>query len=220
MESTNGQGVGIIKIEYTYNTITKPVRSKIAVGSCRFFASLAPCAAEKEARVFVEKVKKELYDATHHATAYRLGLGEEVLVRCDDDGEPAGTAGEPMLSVLEKFQLTNIVLIGTRFFGGVKLGLGGLARAYRSCAEAGVNAASICSRELQQQGFISTPYDYLGAVIKEVETVEGEILHFHYNHKVGMNILIPARKMERLQERLANVTKGKAKIKILKSEKL
>jgi len=220
MEGITRQGVGIIEIEYTYYTIAEPVRTKLLVGACRFYASLAPCAREEEARAFIEGVKNEFVGATHHATVIRLGMGDGILVRSDDDGEPAGTAGAPMLSVLEKFQLTNIALVGTRFFGGVKLGVGGLVRAYRSCAEVGVNAAEICSRELQEKGFINIPYDYLGAAIREVEAGEGKILHFHYAQKAGIDILVPSRKLETLQKRIAAVTKGEAEVVVGKSEYL
>ena len=123
---------------YSYKTIAAEVRTKIAVGACRFYASLSFCRSEEEAHLFLQKVKEDLPGATHYAYAYCLGVGDALRARCDDDGEPAGTAGPPMLAVLEKEALTNIIVVGIRYFGGVKLGLGGLVRAYRFCAEAGV----------------------------------------------------------------------------------
>ena len=117
---------------YSYKTIADDVRTRIAVGACRFYASLSPCRSEEEVRSFLSRVKEELPGATHHAYAYRLGVGDALLARCDDDGEPAGTAGPPMLAALEKAELTNVIVVGTRYFGGVKLGIGGLIRAYRS----------------------------------------------------------------------------------------
>ncbi|HAA34201.1 MAG TPA: YigZ family protein [Firmicutes bacterium] len=203
---------------YSYKTIADSVRTKIAVGACRFYASLSSCRSEEEARSFLSRVKEELPGATHHAYAYRLGIGDALLARCDDDGEPAGTAGPPMLAALEKAELTNVIVVGTRYFGGVKLGIGGLIRAYRSCAEAGVKAARICIRELKARVLLQVPYDYLGAVIREVEAGGGEVLTFNYSQDVALEILLPYGEMQRISERIAGVTRGQAVIKQVAQE--
>lgn len=203
---------------YSYKTIATDVRTKIAVGACRFYASLSFCRSEEEARSFLRKVKEELTGATHHAYAYRLGVGEALLARCDDDGEPAGTAGSPMLAVLEKEDLTNVIVVGTRYFGGVKLGLGRLVRAYRSCAEAGVKAACICTRELNAKALLQTPYDCLGAVIREVEACGGKTLAFNYGQYVSLEILLPLKQIETIIERIASASRGQAEIKQIEKE--
>ncbi|MGI5875724.1 MAG: IMPACT family protein [Dethiobacteria bacterium] len=197
---------------YRYKTIAQTLRTKIAVGACRFYASLSPCVTEEEARSFISRTKEELPGATHHAFAYRLGFGDRLLARCDDAGEPAGTAGPPMLAVLEKVELTNVVLVGTRYFGGVKLGVGGLIRAYRACAEAGVNEAHILEKELMSALTIHTPYDYLGAVLREVEAGEGKVVKFDYGQGVNLEIAIPFRQVQALPERIASASQGKAYI--------
>lgn len=199
---------------YHYRTITADVRTKIAVGACRFFASMAFCRTEEEARIFIDRVPEELVGATHHAYAYRLGVGDKLLARCDDAREPAGTAGPPMLAVLEKEELTNVVVVGTRYFGGVKLGIGGLIRAYRSCAEAGVQAADISVRELMARAvLLQVPYDYLGAVVKEIEASSGDVLRFHYDQDVSLEIELPLREFEKLPGRIAAASKGQAVLK-------
>jgi uncharacterized YigZ family protein len=198
---------------YRYKTIAQTLRTKIAVGACRFFASLAPCLTEKEARSFIDRTKEELPGATHHTFAFRLGFGEQMLARCDDAGEPAGTAGPPMMGVLEKAELTNIVLVGTRYFGGVKLGVGGLIRAYRACAEAGISKARILEKELMSTLDIHTPYDYLGAVLREVEASEGKAVKFDYGQGVNLKVIVPFRQAQYLPERLASVSQGKAFIR-------
>ncbi|HHT46469.1 MAG TPA: YigZ family protein [Firmicutes bacterium] len=200
------------KLFYSYKTIEAPIRTKIAVGACRFYASLTSCSKESEARSFLNSVKEELPDATHHAYAYRLGIGDNLLARCDDDGEPAGTAGPPMLGVLEKADITNVIVVGTRYFGGVKLGIGGLVRAYRSCAEAGVSAARICTRELKSRLTIRIPYDYLGGVIREVETAGGKIQHFNYGQDVLLDVEVPMRNALDLPGRVAAASRGEAEI--------
>ncbi|NMB41019.1 MAG: DUF1949 domain-containing protein [Firmicutes bacterium] len=197
---------------YSYKTIAAAVRTKIAVGACRFYASLSFCRSDKEARSFLHEVKEELTSATHHAYAYRLGLGDALIARCDDAGEPAGTAGPPMLAVLEKADITNVIVVGTRYFGGVKLGVGGLVRAYRSCAEAGVQAARIYTRKLKAKVLLQVPYDYLGAVVREVEASSGETLDFQYDNDVCLEILIPLSTMDKFPGRVASASRGEAKI--------
>lgn len=198
---------------YRYRTIAAGVRTKIAVGACRFYASLSFCETEEEARAFTRRVPEELPGATHHAHAYRLGVGDALLARCDDAREPAGTAGPPLLAVLEKEELTNVVVVGTRYFGGVKLGIGGLIRAYRACAEAGVAAATICVRELMVRALLQVPYDYLGAVVREIEASAGKVLNFHYGQDVSLEFEVPARKMEELPGRIAAAGRGQAMLK-------
>jgi uncharacterized YigZ family protein len=200
------------KLYYSYKTIEAPVRTKIAVGACRFYASLLSCSEESDARSFLSTVKEELPGATHHAYAYRLGMGDNLLARSDDDGEPAGTAGPPMQGVLEKADITNVIVVGTRYFGGVKLGIGGLVRAYRSCAEAGVDAARICTREFKSRLRIRVPYDYLGGAIREVETAGGEILRFNYGQEVLLEIEVPMRNVQDLPGRIAAASRGEAEI--------
>ena len=198
---------------FEYRTIGAMVQVKIPVGACRFYASLAPVATEKDAKEYLEAVQEQLPGATHHATAYRLGWGDKMLARSDDDGEPAGTAGLPLLSVLEKADLTNVMLVGTRYFGGVKLGIGGLIRAYRACGEAGVNAAPILHQELQVRLELVVPYDYLGAVEREIKAREGEVLQHGFDQQVVLDILVPLRKLDGFSERMAGVSRGEAKIR-------
>ncbi len=198
----------------SYKTILKFQQTKIAVGACRFFASLAPCSSERAARQFLEQVKAALPGARHHAIALRVGQGDRVLSRCDDAGEPAGTAGPPMLAVLEKHDLTDLVLVGSRYFGGVKLGIGGLIRAYRACAEAGVAEATITTREIMQQISLVVPYDFLGAVVRELESAGGAAKHFLYEQEVTLEILISRHKLDDFLQRVQSVTKGQARASI------
>ena len=196
----------------SYRTFSAVSRTKIAVGACRFFASLAPCCTEEEAKAFIGQVKKELPGATHHAYAYRLGFGDGIIARCSDDGEPALTAGQPMLGVLEREGLSDVVLVGTRYFGGVKLGVGGLIRAYRSCALAGVKDAIICEKESLSTCKISVPYDYLGGVLKEIEANEGKVLRFQYLNDVQLNVSFPEEKKAALLKMVGEASRGTATI--------
>ncbi len=202
---------------FEYRTIGAAVQVKHPVGACRFYASLAPVETEEEGRAYLEGVKAQLPGATHHATACRLGWGEGMLARSDDDGEPAGTAGPPLLAVLEKAELTNVMLVATRYFGGVKLGIGGLIRAYRACGEAGVQAGQILHKELKASLELVVPYDYLGAVEREIKAREGAVLKHRFDQDVVLDIVVPLRKLEGFSERMAGLSRGEVIIKRMES---
>ena len=202
---------------FSYRTFAGRSRTKIAVGACRFFASISPCETEEEARTFISLVKEELPGATHHAYAYRLGTGVDILARCSDDGEPALTAGQPMLAVLEKENLTNAVLVGTRYFGGVKHGVGGLIRAYRSCAQAGVEEAVICEKEPEEVFLVTVPYDYVGGVLKEIEARGGKVAGSQYLHNVQISVLLPLKEKEDFFKRVGELSRGTAHITLIKN---
>lgn len=193
-----------------YDTVAKDVRVKIAVGACRFLASVARTDTEEEAKSFIERVSNEFNDATHNAYAYKIGVGEMALVRQNDAAEPTGTAGPPILQAIENEGLTNVTVVGTRYFGGVKLGIGGLIRAYRSCADSGLAEAGRITEISMEPLLVRVSYDLLGTVIREVATVGGEVDGVDYDENgVSVRAKIPLRGMDVLQEQLINHTRGK-----------
>ena len=121
-------------------TIAEPIRQEIIIEKSRFICSLAKAAREEEAQEFIKKIKKEYWSATHNCSAYVIGENS-CAERSSDDGEPSGTAGLPMLEVLRKNSLYNVVAVVTRYFGGIKLGAGGLVRAYTGSVAGAVEAA-------------------------------------------------------------------------------
>ncbi len=126
----------------SYCTIASLERAEIAIKSSRFIASAASVATKEEALAYLQDIRKEFYDATHNCYAYRLGMGG-LNFRFSDDGEPSGTAGRPILFALQKVDISDAVLVVTRYYGGTKLGVGPLARAY---AEAAANVLTLCKR--------------------------------------------------------------------------
>lgn len=126
-------------------TIAASGSTEIVIKKSRFICTVARAATEDEARAAIEAVRRRYWDANHHCTAYRIGLGGQ-FQRTSDDGEPAGTAGTPMLAVLTRRDLTDTVAVVTRYFGGVMLGAGGLIRAYGQAVTTAVDAIGIVER--------------------------------------------------------------------------
>ncbi len=126
-------------------TIVKDFRQEIVIEKSRFICTLKKVGSEAEAQEFIKAVKKEFWDATHNCSAY---IVDEMAQRSSDDGEPSGTAGLPMLEVLRKNKLTNTAAVVTRYFGGIKLGAGGLVRAYTNSVAEAVRATGIAQKVL------------------------------------------------------------------------
>lgn len=195
-----------------YLTVARPARVKVPVGACRFIASVAPCSSAEEACEFIRTIKEEFNDATHNTYAYRLGVGDKAVAYCNDDREPAGTAGLPMLRAIEKAGLTDVVIVGTRYFGGVKLGIGRLIRAYRSCAEEGLKAAGVRKKIKKEKLELRVPYESLGRLFKTVSSREGELQSVEYKDVVVVKCHIPSRHVEEFTIDINNITRGRGEI--------
>ncbi len=192
-----------------YLTVKKEVKVKVPVGACRFIASVGYSQEEKEARAFIQGVKEEFFDATHNAFAYKVGMGDSVITRTSDAHEPAGTAGPPLLSAIESAGLTNVVIVGTRYFGGVKLGIGGLIRAYRCCGEAGIKEAGTIKKRLLKKHEIIFDYDYIGQVMNEISSFHGEMQNVDYSSRVKIQVLLPPENLEDFKGKFKDITRGK-----------
>ncbi|MBS4031321.1 MAG: YigZ family protein [Clostridiales bacterium] len=193
-----------------FDTVANDIRVKIAVGACRFLASVARTETEEEAKLFIARVSNEFRDATHNAYAYKIGGGEMALARQSDASEPAGTAGTPLLQAIENAGLTNVTVVGTRYFGGVKLGIGGLIRAYGACADAGLAEAGRITEVSLEPLLARVSYDHLGTVLHEVAAAGGEVEGVDYDENgVSVRAKIPRRSMDALSKQLVNLTRGK-----------
>lgn len=151
-------------------TIVKDFRQEIVIEKSRFICTLKKVHSEAEAQEFIKAIKKEFWDATHNCSAY---IVDEMAQRSSDDGEPSGTAGLPMLEVLRKNKLTNTAAVVTRYFGGIKLGAGGLVRAYTNSVAEAVKATGIAQKVLVSR--FSFMYD-----LNEV----GKILNILYQQQL------------------------------------
>ena len=144
-----------------YKTIKADGSMEWEIKKSRFLCHLKRVNTEEEAKAFIQSIKKEHWKANHNCSAYLIGNNSEIQ-RSSDDGEPSGTAGVPMLEVLKKNELINVCAVVTRYFGGIKLGAGGLIRAYAHSVSEGLQAVGLVVGKSQQEVFLEIDYSLLG----------------------------------------------------------
>ncbi len=166
-------------------TIAKAVESEINVKKSQFICHLFPTRTKKESKEIILKVNEQYSDATHNCTAYIVSDGEGF----DDDGEPGGTAGKPMINVLRKNDLHNVTAVVTRYFGGIKLGAGGLVRAYSKSVLEAINEAEILEVELYDVYTLVFEYSDIKLVDGEVRNNNLEVTSKDYSDKVSYDVV-------------------------------
>ena len=200
-------------VEFT--SVAKEFRHEYIVDKSRFITTISPCTTEEEAQVFIGRINKEFWDATHNCTAYALGPKQEQQ-RSSDNGEPSGTAGKPMLEVLKKTGVTNVAVVVTRYFGGIKLGAGGLIRAYSHSVAETLRLAPKELHTTRTQLQATIDYSLYGAVERFVQDKK---LHYEANfgEHVTVTILVPPTDVEGIQKELQDMSHGAADCTILDS---
>ena len=171
----------------------------------RFLGRVWPADTEAEALAHIEEMRKQHYDATHNCWAYIIRDG---ATRFSDDGEPGGTAGMPMVQVLQKEGLYNIVCVVTRYFGGTLLGAGGLVRAYTKGAKIAVDAAGKSMKRVWTALYIPCPYPYYERLKLLCEDMEAVIRDTQFTAEVELEVLVAAGKCAEFQEKLTDMTAG------------
>ncbi|MBU3192129.1 YigZ family protein [Clostridium bowmanii] len=164
---------------------------------------------EEEAKEFIQMVKDEHKEARHNVYAYIIGE-KRMIQRYSDDGEPHGTGGIPMLEVLKKSELTDVVVVVTRYFGGILLGTGGLARAYSKGASLAIKEAGVVEKVKGISLKIEIDYDLLGKLQYVCAEGNNHIENIDYTDKVKINILCEFNNLEKFESQITNVTSGKA----------
>ena len=164
----------------------------------RFVASIAPAPDERTARAVLDELARAHPDASHHCWAWRIGW--PAAERASDAGEPHGTAGQPILRVLQGAELTDIVAVVVRWFGGTKLGKGGLARAYAAAAGAALDGLPTRRRFVRRRVRLTVPYDKLGAVQRFVQPPEVEIVSGRYGEAAELELAVVEERLEALRE--------------------
>ena len=172
----------------------------------RFIGHVQPVETEEAARAFVEQMKKRYHDARHNCWCYLLK--DSGVVRYSDDGEPQGTAGQPMLGVFEKEGVTNLVCVVTRYFGGVLLGAGGLVRAYTRSAKDALDAAGVSVVRRWVRVLVPCSYSMYERVCAETEQFDGVTEETEYAADIVITVLIPEEKAEEYSARLLDLSAG------------
>lgn len=172
-----------------YYTVKQAGTHEIIIQKSRFIGYVERVKSAEEAQQFVQKIKKKHHDATHNCSAYLIGDHDEIQ-KANDDGEPSGTAGIPMLDVLKKLQLKNTAVVVTRYFGGIKLGAGGLIRAYSSTTSETIKTIGIVKGELMQGISLSIEYPLLGKVENALRMSSHVIDHINYLEKVELIVYV------------------------------
>lgn len=182
----------------------------------RFISHIWRVETEAEARARIEEMKKRYYDARHNCWCYLIRQGG--VVRYSDDGEPQGTAGQPMLKVLEREEVTNVCCVVTRYFGGILLGAGGLTRAYSKGAKDALVASGVAVMGAWCRVKVPCTYPLFERVKLEIEAQGGVIDDVAYGADVVLSISLPAEKAEALQARLTELSAGGITIRVLAEE--
>lgn len=191
-----------------YKAIYKGGTGEIVEKKSRFIAHVKSVSTIEEAQEFVEKIKKEYWDARHNCYAFSIGV-DQVTNRCNDDGEPGGTAGKPILEVITGSGVKNIVIVVTRYFGGTLLGTGGLVRAYTDASKAGLENSVIIEKIPGKRIAISTDYSDLGKIQYILAENNIVIEYTDYSDKVKIFALAPEDEKETLKKKLVEATGGR-----------
>lgn len=195
----------------SYFTVKGYGEHEIVIQKSRFIAYVNRVTSEADAQAFIEKVKKKHWDAAHNCSAYLIGETDHIQ-KANDDGEPSGTAGVPMLEVLKKRGLKDTVVVVTRYFGGIKLGAGGLIRAYGSSTSEGLNATGIVERKLMQIFHTKIDYTWLGKLENELHSSRYLIKEINYLDYVEIQTYVASAEADQFITWMTDMTNGQAEI--------
>ena len=201
--------------EMGYKTLRDSGSASLVVKKSIFIGYASPANTEGEAREFIARIKTHHGDATHNVSAYVINNGRNFAVRYDDDGEPKGSAGKPILRVIQNRGLSNVVVVVTRYFGGIKLGYGGLIKAYSDAASRAIENAGIIEVYETERFEVIFPYNLFQAVKRTVEEAGGRVVGEEYGQLVKFTVETRKGEAEKLMELLRERTKGRARLRAL-----
>lgn len=191
-----------------YLTVKGYGEHEIIIEKSRFICYVGRATTEEEAQSFIQDIKKKHWDATHNCSAYLIGEHDQIQ-KANDDGEPSGTAGVPMLEVLKKRKLKDTVVVVTRYFGGIKLGAGGLIRAYSKSTSEGLNHTGIVERRLMRIMETKVDYTLLGKLENELRQSRYTIKEIHYLEDVTFEAYVEEGEKDAFREWMTELTNGR-----------
>lgn len=188
-------------------TIKENGSGELIIKKSRFIASIARTNSVEEANAFIQEISKKYRDANHNTFAYAIGLNDD-QVKESDNGEPSGTAGVPELKALQLMKLKNVTVVVTRYFGGIKLGAGGLIRAYSNSVTNAVEKVGVIKRVLQQELIFSVPYNRFDEIDHYLKTNDVFIANTEYGVDVKIHIFLDDDDQEKTKNDLTNLLSG------------
>lgn len=195
-----------------YYTVKQAGSHEIIIQKSRFIGYVERVTTEEEAQAFIQKIKKKHYDATHNCSAYIIGDRDEIQ-KANDDGEPSGTAGIPMLEVLKRMSLKNTAVVVTRYFGGIKLGAGGLIRAYSTTTSETIKKIGIVKGQLMQGFSVTITYPLLGKLENALHASPHIIDNINYAENVEMIVYVRIHEVDAFKKEIVNLTNDQVEIK-------
>lgn len=193
--------------EENFLTIKENGSAELIIKKSRFIATMARTNTVDEANEFIQKISKKYHDATHNTFAYTIGLNDD-QVKASDNGEPSGTAGIPELKALQLMNLKNVTVVVTRYFGGIKLGAGGLIRAYSNSVTNAAEKIGVIKRVLQQELIFSVAYNRFDEVNHYLKTNQVFVADVEYGVDVKIHIFLDLADQQKLQDDLINLLSG------------
>jgi uncharacterized YigZ family protein len=201
-----------------YSVPAREMRRELTISNSRFISSLAPAFSVDEAKAFIARIKAEFPDASHNVPVFIIGHGDSETAHCSDAGEPSGTAGRPALAVLRGSGLGDVVVVVTRYFGGTKLGTGGLVRAYSEAVRLVVEAVPRAEKVLTHTLMLVFPYTYLERVRLLVAVQSGTVLDEEFTVDVTLTARLTVEKLPAFQAALSDLTKGKVQAEVIETK--
>ncbi|WP_419992972.1 YigZ family protein [Streptomyces boninensis] len=196
-----------------YETVAREGVHETEVNRSRFICALAPVASDAEAQAFIARIRKEHPAASHNCTAYVIGA-DGAVQKADDDGEPGGTAGLPMLQMLLRRDVRNVVAVVTRYFGGTKLGAGGLIRAYGGAVGAALDAVGTVTRQRFRLLTVTVDHQRAGKVENDLRATGRPVRDVRYGAEVDIDVALPEPELPAFRAWLADATAGTARVEL------
>lgn len=189
-----------------FNVPASVARASETIKKSRFIATVQRATSVEEAKIFIEKIKKEFPDATHNCWAYQTGApGTSAFVGKNDDGEPHSTAGKPMLTILINSQIGEIATVVTRYFGGIKLGTGGLIRAYSGVLKKALAELKVKKKIITEDITFTVKYNDINSVKNILEIFGAKIIQEIYKENISFKVSVPQNKAEEFKSIISRV---------------
>ncbi len=186
----------------------------------RFIATIAPVFSVEEARSFLARIRAEFPDASHHVSAYIIGFGASTISHCNDDGEPSGTAGRPALAVLSGSGFGDIIVVITRYFGGTKLGTGGLVRAYSDSVRQALDRLPRAEKVMSHTILVAAPYAWYERLQALIRKHDGRVLDQELAADVTLTAQIPVNDFGDFERALTDASQGRFQAVIINTEEI